>query len=264
MARMANALENEYSALNILATGPQSSDLFPSEPVPGLSPVWGEWLDGRDLYRLTRHPLLLAFQRGEADMPTLETLLIQHHHYSRYFTRFLCALISNQTESEDVATLAQNLLEEMGAGSEDNLTHADLYRRSLKLVGVEPDMMPAFRETQELVRTMFEFCRSENPLDGLAALCLGAEAIVPLIYRPIITALDTLGFDEKAAEFFKLHVEEDEDHALDMLRIMERMTEGRPQERARAVSIGVFLIGKRAEFLDATWQHAQYLRARQA
>lgn len=229
-----------------------------------LSPVWAEWLNGRDLYRLTRHPLLMSFERGEADMAALETLLAQHQHYSRYFTRYLCALISNLTESDDVRSLAHNLMEEMGAESSDNLTHAELYQRSLKAVGIVPDIMPAFRETQELVRTMFEFCRSENPLDGLAALCLGAEAIVPIIYSPIITALDTLGFGEDATEFFKLHVEEDEDHALAMLKIMERLTEGRPGEHARAIEIGVFLINKRAEFLDAVWQHAQYMRRRSA
>jgi hypothetical protein len=63
---------------------------------------------------VSRHPLLRAFSCGEADLGTVRELLVQHHLYSRYFMRFLCALISNLPEVEDVKILLQNLVEELG------------------------------------------------------------------------------------------------------------------------------------------------------
>ncbi len=232
----------------------------PSPLSADFSPMWLEWLLPSDIERLTGHPLLLELDTPTVTRETVRALLAQHHHYSRYFTRCLCALISNLSDSSDVKSLAENLSEEMGFGSAGGQTHAELYQQSMKVVGVAPDTMPAFDSTQQLVNAMFGYCRGPEPMEGLAALCLGAEAIVPLIYRPIITGLKTLGFGDDAQHFFDLHVEEDEEHAIAMLRIMERLSGSNPALREKAIHIGTVMIGHRCVFLDGVWQHVRYLQ----
>jgi pyrroloquinoline-quinone synthase len=219
------------------------------------APAWAEWFDAADLQRLTQHPLLIALGEGRAEAGVLKSLLIQQHHYARHFTRYLVAVISKLRNLDDMRNLTENLLEEMGVDGDDKVTHADLYQQTLRTVGADPGTQPAFPETLALVRSMLSYCRSDDPLNGLAALCLGAEAIVPLVYRPILNALTVAGHDAKAAEFFRLHVEEDEAHAMTMLSIMRRLARNDPAARRRAMQIGVDMINRRAAMFDAIWKH---------
>ena len=48
--------------------------------------------------KLLAHPFLIRCELGQISMGELRNFLIQHGKYSRYFTRYLCALISNLTE----------------------------------------------------------------------------------------------------------------------------------------------------------------------
>jgi pyrroloquinoline-quinone synthase len=219
-----------------------------------LNPPWSEWLADADLLRLTQHPLLAALGEGRADARMLKGLLVQHHHYSRHFTRYLVAVISKLDRLDDMRSLTANLLEEMGVDCAGKVTHAELYQRTLRAVGAVPDMQPALPETQALVRAMMSYCRDDDLLAGLAALCLGAEAIVPLVYRPILRALAAAGHDADATEFFRVHIEEDEMHAMTMLSIMRRLTQDDPDARRCAMRIGVDMIHRRAAMFDAIWE----------
>lgn len=227
----------------------------------GIAPgsVWAPWLKQDDLLKLTGHPLFRAFESGEVDLPTVRAYLAQHHHYSRHFTRYLCALISKLDNYDDVRKLMTNLVEEMGLDRADQVTHGELYQRTLALVGALPNQVPPFEETRALVQTMLRYCHSDDSIEGLAALCLGAEAIVPLIYRPVIAALDTLGFGDDAKEFFVLHVNEDESHALAMLEILERLTSKDPLARQRAIEVGSIIIRRRIGLLDGVLNHVRSL-----
>lgn len=218
-----------------------------------LSQTWLDLLPSESVQVLCDHPLLVAFANGDAELPTLQELLAQHHHYAQYFTRFLCALISNLPEIEDVKVLVQNLVEELGADQPDGVSHAQLFLRSLQAVAVVPHSRVPLGATKELTAAMFHYCRSPDPLEGLAAMCLGAEAIVPLIYRPIITAMNSLGISEMGRRFFDLHVAEDEGHALAMLQIMIRLIDGDRQREARVTAVGKAMIARRVQFLDAVW-----------
>ncbi len=219
--------------------------------------AWARWLKQEDIQRLTDHPLLRAFERGDTDLLTARVLLVQHYHYSRHFTRYLCALISKLSHHEDARRLMANLVEEMGLEREDRITHADLYQRTLSAVGASPTDFAPFEETRALVQAMTRYCQSEDSVEGLAALCLGAEAIVPLIYRPVIAALDALGFGDEAKEFFVLHVSEDEEHALTMLEILERLTVNDTLARQRAVEVGSIMVQRRIDLLDGVLNHVR-------
>jgi len=202
---------------------------------------------------LSNHPLLVALSSGNTDIRTLRELLAQHHLYSRNFTRFLCMLIVNLTELEDVRSLLQNLLEELGADQRNGRSHAELFLVSMQAVGVVPQSRSPLKGTTELTAAMFGYCRSSDPLEGLAAMCLGAEAIVPFIYSPIIEAMKSLDLPAEGRRFFELHVVEDESHALAMLKIIMRLIDNADDRVARVRDIAGDMIGRRIRFLDDVW-----------
>ncbi|WP_459622991.1 TenA family transcriptional regulator [Burkholderia sp. 3C] len=219
-----------------------------------VSEIWTDWLQEQDLQRLVAHPLLLALEGGEASPEMLKTFLAQHSHYSRHFTRYLCALIGQLSDSDSIRALLENLQEEMGVDGDGQITHAEMFQSTLRVVGVAPADHEPLPQTLRLKNTMMAHCRSSDALAGLAAMCLGAEAIVPVIYAPVLAALRQLGYGEDATEFFRLHIEEDEDHALTMLGIMRELTNNEPQRLEFAVSVGRELIALRVEMFDAVWQ----------
>lgn len=221
-----------------------------------LNGLRGSWFDPEDIRNLDLHPFLQHLRSSETSLTTVRFLLVQHQHYSQYFTRYLCALISNQETSYDVKELTENLIEEVGADKENSRTHAELYLEAMAALGVAPGDAPALSATNELVNAMFTHCRSSNPIDGLAALCLGAEAIVPILYSPIIVALKNHNLPSAATHFFELHVEEDETHALIMFKIMDRITKLNEDKLQRAKAIGSRMVKKRIDFLSAVGQEA--------
>src|SRR6218665_34812 len=229
----------------------------PALLVEGMSLIWADWLQERDLGRLVQHPLLQALTRNEASLNTLKTLLIQHSHYWQYFTRYLCGLMGQLDNANDVLALMENLREEMGVNDGSSTTHAEIFQRTLRVLDLVPAVHAVLPQTQDMIDTMMAHCKSPDALTGLAAMCLGAEAIVPLIYRPILHALQYFGYGEDATEFFSLHIEEDEDHALTMLTIMNQLTQEQPMRRDLAANVGRELIERRIAMFDAIWLQSQ-------
>jgi acyl-coenzyme A synthetase/AMP-(fatty) acid ligase/pyrroloquinoline quinone (PQQ) biosynthesis protein C len=215
-----------------------------------LSPLWQDVFPAGLLSELHANPFLAACRNGSADADQLRDFLVQHQYYSQYFTRYLCALMGNITDIEEFKALAENLSEELSGGDTHHISHAQLYRQSMDAMAAVPGSRPILASTQKLIDTMFRYCRSADPLDGLAAMCLGAEAIVPIIYNPILAAMDYLGASDAARLFFRIHVEEDEEHAIVMRRIIDRMVAERPHCSARVVEIGQDMVRARMGMLD--------------
>ena len=216
--------------------------------------LWDEWLDADALDGLVNHELLLAMQDGHVSLQGMRYFLIQHHYYSRNFTRFLCAIINRLESLDDIKLLMENMQEEMGIDGDNKLTHAELFQRSLRILGTHPLAELPLPQTVDFTQCIMQLCRSENPVEGLAALCLGAEAIVPLIYKPILLALEGLNVSEEGLEFFRLHIEEDEDHAITMLGILQRLTNQTPEAKRLAIQTGRQAMLKRCVMFDAIWK----------
>ncbi|MFJ5239852.1 TenA family transcriptional regulator [Pseudomonas neuropathica] len=233
---------------------------FNSESVAGVTQVipggilWNKWLDSDVLHRLVNHDLLVAMRSGHVSREGMRYFLVQHHYYSRNFTRFLCAIINRLESLGDIKLLMQNMQEEMGIDSEGKVTHAELFQRSLRSLGADVMAEPPLAQTADFNAFIMKCCRSENAVEGLAALCLGAEAIVPLIYKPILVALKGLNVGEEGLEFFRLHIEEDEEHAVTLLGILDRLTGRDPETKALAIQTGFQAINKRCDMFDAVWR----------
>lgn len=222
-----------------------------------VSPMWHDWINEGELLRLVNHPLLQSLQDEDTNIEFLKILLVQHSHYSKNFVRYLCSLICNLRNMHEIQDLLENLQEEMGLDGNDKLTHAEMFQRTLRLVGADPLAHSPLPETLNLKNGMMEYCRSNDPLVGLAALCLGAEAIVPVIYTPILFALKKFGFEKEATEFFELHIEEDENHALTMLKIMKELIGDDTNKRNFAINIGKQMLAKRITMFDGVWNICQ-------
>jgi pyrroloquinoline-quinone synthase len=190
-------------------------------------------------------------RNGAVSLATLRRFLAQHHYYSRNFTRYLCAMMSSLPNSADIRELANNLVEEMGLDKPGAVTHADLYQQALESCWVIPGSDPILPATTELIETMFSYCRSRDPIDGLSALCLGAEAIVPTLYGSLLAGLRNAGITGPGLYFFELHVSEDEGHAMTLRNIIQRLIVERPQRRMKVLAIAAEMVALRMAVLDA-------------
>lgn len=201
--------------------------------------------------RLLEHPFLQRCDHGMVTMSELRNFLTQHGKYSRYFTRYLCALMSNLSDDEDVLRLAENLSEELGYGEDKNIPHSHLYENMLRDFHITLDEETTNPDTFHLVDTMFMLCRQPGGVSGLGALCLGAEAIVPAMYSRIIKGFRSHGIEDEKIEFFLLHVQCDDGHAETMYSILAKQVEQSKSNLLAIRSAGEMAINSRIRFFDA-------------
>ncbi|MFK3792510.1 AMP-binding protein [Pseudomonas piscis] len=223
---------------------------LPAPVAHELSPLWVDMFPAGLLEDLSANPFLAACRAGTVSEAQLRGFLIQHHHYSQYFTRYLCSLMGSLTDLGEFKALSHNLAEELSGNDTDQVSHAELYREAMDELGAVPRSLPVLSSTRALIDAMFRYCRGADPLDGLAALCLGAEAIVPIVYGPILDALRHRHASTRALRFFQIHVEEDEQHAIVMREIIDRMICERPYLRARVVAVGEEMVRLRMAMLS--------------
>src|SRR5438045_2481084 len=79
-------------------------------------PEWMELLPLEQIARMDATDFLTRCRARTATRTELEEYLVQQHHYSRHFTRYLCALLANIANDEDRRELTENLFDEMGLG----------------------------------------------------------------------------------------------------------------------------------------------------
>jgi pyrroloquinoline quinone (PQQ) biosynthesis protein C len=183
---------------------------------------WHDLLPSEWLRQLSESPFLTRCREQRASRRELHGFVRQQGHYSRHFTRFLTALMSNLEDDGDRRALMQNLWEEMGLGGGHATPHSQIYRNMMATMGIDLDEEAPGRATTGLIETMFDCCRSPNPMVGLGAICLGAEAIVPYIYSTVIEGFKGIGEPVEHLEFFSIHVSCDDEHAITMRSIIMR------------------------------------------
>jgi len=118
-------------------------------------------------------------------------------------------------------------------------------------MGVSPDDEAPLSETTELVRTMYECCRSRSPMVGLGALCIGGEAIVPHLYSTVLAGFAGVREPLARLQFFVLHVEEDDGHAETMREIIHAELARQPLGRVDLEYGAMRAVTARERFLRA-------------
>lgn len=216
----------------------------PAECV-GLNLLDAAWID-----ELDRTPFLSRCRSGEVTREELRRFVVQQYFYSRHFTRYLCALLSNIENERDRLELMENLLEEIGFGHAGEIPHSQLYRQMMTAMGIRPSEEKELETTRALVATMYECCRSQSAVVGLAALCLGAEAIVPHLYSQIVEGFSAVGEPMQNLEFFRLHIAEDDAHAVTMQNIILRELEKDPLQLPLLRLAALRLLQARRHFFE--------------
>lgn len=211
---------------------------------------WNAYIDPTWIESLDATPFLTACRQGTVSITDLKQFLVQQYFYSRHFTRYLCALLSNIIDEEDRRELTENLVDETGLGVVKGVPHSKLYRQMLNRFDIDPASFSANRETMSLVVTMLESCRNPNAAVGLGALCLGAEAIVPHVYSQIVTGFESQGVPKSQLDFFLIHIECDDAHAQTMKEIIDREAGGNLDKMALTCS-AARVIAARSRFFEA-------------
>jgi thiaminase len=205
------------------------------------------------ILRVRSHPFLEGCRNGTVTLDQLKCFLVQQSHYSAYFTRYLCALMGNLPSNSQVLELAENLFEELGfdKSSVDHSTpHYVIYQDMLKKFNLSAQSAEKFPQTRKLIDTMLSYCKNDNPAYGLGAICLGAEAIVSVIYADIIKGFQACGVDVSEIPFFRIHVECDDGHAETIRDIMVDVAANDHEQIKTMVTAGNDLVDARLNFFS--------------
>ncbi|MGO0791118.1 TenA family transcriptional regulator [Herbaspirillum seropedicae] len=203
---------------------------------------------------LRAHSFLTRCREGSVSLQELKFFLVQQGQYSAYFTRYLCAMMANLPSNVEVFELAENLFEELGFAGGEETPHYLLYRNMLADFGLSLESAPPTAATRKLIETMFSCCRDTRASVGLAALCLGAEALVPMMYADIIAGFEAHGMSKDTIRFFHLHVACDDDHAETIENILTEMVEKDKEQLANIIAAGNTLVDARYDFFTAIEQ----------
>ena len=170
------------------------------------------------------HPFLKKFAAGEVTPQGIKTFAEQYYLFSRWFTRYLAAVVSNIPYEEARGPLVQNLWDEIGLDRSEG-SHPNLFRRFVEAAGVdmesleETDALPC---TRAFIDEHLFICRVGHYLESMGALGPGTEAVVPYFYKPIFKGLKKSGkFGKDDLFFFEAHIALDVEHGKNMERAIK-------------------------------------------
>ncbi|MCW8126107.1 TenA family transcriptional regulator [Microbulbifer halophilus] len=201
--------------------------------------------------RARTHPFLVRCRRGEVKLEELKLFLVQQGFYSTYFTRYLCAMMANLPGNDEVLALADNLFEELGLEPDSPQPHHLIYREMLQHFGLNLAGAEPLAGTRHLIERMFHHCRALSPSAGLGALCLGAEALVPDLYTDLVAGFRSCGIEDRAIEFFLLHIECDDGHAETIRDIMVDIASADSKQIDIMLDAGRDIVEARMHFFDS-------------
>ena len=217
---------------------------------PLANSIWNDWQLEQWIETLNASSFIQACDNKTITRSALDHFTAQHYLYAKHFTRFLCAALSHVDIEEERLALVENLFEEMGADKPEAITHAAMFREMLGNLDIIIEHEAVAKETQDLIEAMYSTCR-QGFLPAMAALCLGAEAIVPHLYGKVIEGYQSVGVPSQKLAFYKVHVEDDEEHALVMERILRRTVSENPEAKKEILETAGEIVKYRQKFLNA-------------
>jgi pyrroloquinoline quinone (PQQ) biosynthesis protein C/mannose-6-phosphate isomerase-like protein (cupin superfamily) len=164
--------------------------------------------------------LIRACRAGLLTKEDFKHIFSQYYLYSRNFTRYLTALMTNCESDYYRSRLSENLWEE-GGGAHPDKRHAELFRRFLRDgLAVDLDTIQFQSFAKEFFHQYLDFCRNSSALAGSAFLSLGTEGAISRLYGYFCDGLLKAGVPEEQLVFFRLHMECDDEHAITLAELM--------------------------------------------
>jgi pyrroloquinoline quinone (PQQ) biosynthesis protein C/quercetin dioxygenase-like cupin family protein len=219
------------------------------------APAAGSGVELGELQRFqAEHPiwncrLIRACQAGLLTRDDFKHIFSQYYKYSKNFTRYLTALMTNCESDYFRSRLSENLWEE-GGGTDPDKRHAELFRRFLRqALGVDPDAIQYQSFANNFFHQYLDFCRNSPALAGSAFLSLGTEGAVSRLYGYFCEGLLKAGIPEEQLLFFRLHMECDDEHAITLAELM-RSFSGEPGWFEQCQTAIDHALNIRRQFLD--------------
>lgn len=172
-----------------------------------------------------QHPIwdcrfIRACRSGMITRDDFKHVFSQYYRYSKNFTRYLTALMTNCESDYFRSRLSENLWEE-GGGAEPEKRHAELFRRFLSdALDVNPNDIQYQGFADVFFHQYLDFCRNSSALAGSAFLSLGTEGAISRLYGYFCEGLLKAGIPEEQLLFFRLHMECDDEHAITLAELM--------------------------------------------
>ena len=219
-------------AVEVSSVGRSSPCQHPAEFVAELAQLALE-------HRAVRHPYLDALRDGTLPDPTwaLRDFANQYIGYSKAFPDYLRAVIAQLPDPAHQAALQDNLTEESGQYSEEDLRelesigvqrewvdgvpHPDLFRRFVFAVGAsakgpEENMVASWRAQ------LLKILSGGSAAKAVGAIGLGTENVVSTMYQSFVVACGReANLDGRSTVFFALHTAIDDDHQETLQRLAE-------------------------------------------
>jgi pyrroloquinoline quinone (PQQ) biosynthesis protein C/quercetin dioxygenase-like cupin family protein len=169
--------------------------------------------------------LIRACRAGLLTKDDFKHIFGQYYRYSKNFTRYLTALMTNCESDYFRSKLSENLWEE-GGGAEPDKRHAELFRRFLRdALGVDPAAIQYQSFANDFFHQYLDFCRNASALAGSAFLSLGTEGAISRLYGYFCEGLLKAGIPEEQLLFFRLHMECDDEHAITLAELMRSFSD---------------------------------------
>jgi len=209
------------------------------------------------------HPWSEAWQSGKLDRGMLGEWVKQHYHYVSHFSEWLGMVYASCPHARVRDFLLENMAEEegiVGMGEFGAVRHTDLLLDFAGHCGVErAEIVDAQLNGELLPETLglqgWCYRQASRPfVEALAALQIGLESQVPVIYRKTTASLmEKYGFAEEEITFFRLHIVADDEHGERAYAIVEKYATT-DEVRASCVRLVREAAGMRRLYLDGVYR----------
>jgi pyrroloquinoline-quinone synthase len=185
---------------------------------------------------LLKHPFYVAWTEGKLSLETLQRYAEQYYNHVANFPRYLSAI---HTQTDDLGA-RQYLLENLNDEEAGENNHPELWLRFAEALGLNrEDVRNAepIDETAACDGIFQEVSGRRGSVAGIAAL-YAYESMVPAVSVSKIDGLKKHYSidDERALQFFNVHIDVDEWHAEVARKLLDNATPAEQEQALQAAS----------------------------
>jgi len=204
------------------------------------------------------HPFSQAWAEGKLSRAQLGQWAIQHFYYIDAVPQQFGHLFSRYPDLDARQHLLENLLGEENPAKPE-ARHPTLLVDFAEACGIErADVLAAdergliLPSTRAMRAWIWELTNVRHLAEASAGIMVALEGQLPTLYPKYVTAMEKMGFDRKALEFFWVHIEGDEEHAGIGLELTARYATT-PELQEKAIAAVRSSAAMRWQLLDGIW-----------
>lgn len=188
-------------------------------------------------HHLLKHPFYQMWNEGKLTLTMLQEYAKEYYLQVHNFPTYVSATHAACDDIQVRQMLLENLIEE----ERGTAHHPELWLRFAEGLGVERSAVQGqeyLPQTRESVQVLRQLSRSENAVEGLAAL-YAYEAQIPAVSTTKIAGLQEFyGVDsEQTVSFFRVHEKADEIHSAATQEALVKLCQTEAQQQKAIASV---------------------------